>query len=138
MTVEDFDLVIGVHLRGTWLGVKEASAIMRDNGGGSIVNISSMSGKIGNPGQTNYSAAKAGGIVGLTKAAAKELAHHGVRVNAVQPGLIKTPDDSRDVGRGIRRHGGHDPDEARRGTRGGRRGPSSSLPRICRVTSPDR
>lgn len=90
MTVEDFDLVIDVHLRGTWLGVKEASAVMRDNGGGSIVNISSMSGKIGNPGQTNYSAAKAG-IVGLTKAAAKELAHHGVRVNAVQPGLIKTP-----------------------------------------------
>ena len=57
---------------------------------GSIVNISSMSGKVGNPGQTNYSAAKAG-IVGMTKAAAKELAHHGVRVNAIQPGLIRTP-----------------------------------------------
>ncbi len=90
MTVEDFDLVIGVHLRGTWLGVRAAAAVMREAGSGSIINISSMSGKIGNPGQTNYSAAKAG-IVGLTKAAAKELAHRGVRVNAVQPGLIRTP-----------------------------------------------
>ena len=90
MTVDDFDLVIGVHLRGTWLGVRAASAVMPEAGRGSIVNISSVSGKIGNPGQTNYSAAKAG-IVGLTKAAAKELAHHGVRVNAVQPGLIRTP-----------------------------------------------
>jgi len=89
MTVDDFDLVIGVHLRGTWLGVRAASAVMREAGRGSIVNVSSMSGKIGNPGQTNYSAAKAG-IVGLTKAAAKELARHGVRVNAVQPGLIRT------------------------------------------------
>jgi 3-oxoacyl-[acyl-carrier protein] reductase len=89
MTVEDFDTVISVHLRGTWLGVREASAVMRDQKSGSIVNISSLSGKSGNPGQTNYSAAKAG-IVGLTKAAAKELAHHNVRVNAIQPGLIRT------------------------------------------------
>ncbi|MEH3139680.1 MAG: 3-oxoacyl-ACP reductase FabG [Mycobacterium kyogaense] len=90
MTVEDFDAVISVHLRGTWLGVREASAVMREQKSGSIVNISSLSGKSGNPGQTNYSAAKAG-IVGLTKAAAKEVAHHNVRVNAVQPGLIRTP-----------------------------------------------
>lgn len=89
MTVEDFDAVVNVHLRGTWLGVRAASAVMREAGGGSIVNISSLSGKSGNPGQTNYSAAKAG-IVGLTKAAAKELAHRNVRVNAVQPGLIRT------------------------------------------------
>jgi 3-oxoacyl-[acyl-carrier protein] reductase len=89
MTVEDFDTVIRVHLRGTWLGVREASAVMRDQKSGSIVNISSLSGKSGNPGQTNYSAAKAG-IIGLTKAAAKELAHHNVRVNAIQPGLIRT------------------------------------------------
>ena len=89
MTVDDFDTVIRVHLRGTWLGVREASAVMRDQKSGSIVNISSLSGKSGNPGQTNYSAAKAG-IVGLTKAAAKELAHHNVRVNAIQPGLIRT------------------------------------------------
>jgi 3-oxoacyl-[acyl-carrier protein] reductase len=90
MTVADFDAVITVHLRGTWLGVREASAVMRQQKSGSIVNISSLSGKSGNPGQTNYSAAKAG-IVGLTKAAAKEVAHHNVRVNAIQPGLIRTP-----------------------------------------------
>ncbi|MER5538905.1 3-oxoacyl-ACP reductase FabG [Streptomyces mirabilis] len=89
MTADDFDAVVGVHLRGTWLGVRAAAAVMREAGSGSIVNISSLSGKSGNPGQTNYSAAKAG-IVGLTKAAAKELAHRGVRVNAVQPGLIRT------------------------------------------------
>ncbi|ABK64628.1 3-oxoacyl-ACP reductase FabG [Mycobacterium avium] len=90
MTVADFDAVIAVHLRGTWLGVREAAAVMRERKTGSIVNMSSLSGKAGNPGQTNYSAAKAG-IVGLTKAAAKELAHHNVRVNAIQPGLIRTP-----------------------------------------------
>lgn len=89
MTVDNFDAVITVHLRGTWLGVRAASAVMREQKAGSIVNISSLSGKSGNPGQTNYSAAKAG-IVGLTKAAAKELAHHNVRVNSVQPGLIRT------------------------------------------------
>jgi 3-oxoacyl-[acyl-carrier protein] reductase len=90
MPVEDFDAVIGVHLRGTWLGTKAASLAMREQGrGGAIVNISSISGKVGNAGQTNYSAAKAG-IVGLTKAAAKEVGHAGVRVNAIQPGLIHT------------------------------------------------
>jgi 3-oxoacyl-[acyl-carrier protein] reductase len=90
MPVEDFDAVIGVHLRGTWLGTKTASLAMREQGrGGAIVNISSISGKVGNAGQTNYSAAKAG-IVGMTKAAAKELGHAGIRVNAIQPGLIHT------------------------------------------------
>ncbi|AFC53155.1 3-oxoacyl-[acyl-carrier-protein] reductase [Mycobacterium paraintracellulare] len=90
MTVVDFDAVVTVSLRGTWLGVRHACAVMREQKSGSIVNISSLSGKSGNPGQTNYSAAKAG-IVGLTKAAAKEVAHHNVRVNAIQPGLIRTP-----------------------------------------------
>ncbi len=90
MQVADFDAVITVHLRGTWLGIREAAAVMREQKSGSIINISSLSGKSGNPGQTNYSAAKAG-IVGLTKASAKELAHHNVRINAVQPGLIRTP-----------------------------------------------
>jgi 3-oxoacyl-[acyl-carrier protein] reductase len=89
MTLENWQLVIDVHLKGTFLGTQAAAAIMREQKRGSIVNISSISGKIGLVGQTNYSAAKAG-IVGLTKAAAKELAPHGVRVNAVQPGLIRT------------------------------------------------
>jgi 3-oxoacyl-[acyl-carrier protein] reductase len=89
MSVEDFKTVIDVHLFGAWLGTRLASARMREQGRGSIINMSSISGKVGNAGQTNYSAAKAG-IVGLTKAAAKELAHLGVRVNAIQPGLIRT------------------------------------------------
>ena len=89
MSLEDFRLVMDVHLVGTWLGTKAAGAVMREQKAGTIVNISSISGKVGNFGQTNYSAAKAG-IVGMTKAAAKELARHGVRVNAIQPGLIRT------------------------------------------------
>jgi 3-oxoacyl-[acyl-carrier protein] reductase len=89
MTEEQFDQVIAVHLKGTWNGTRKAAAIMRENKRGAIVNISSLSGKVGLAGQTNYSAAKAG-IVGLTKAAAKEVAHHNVRVNAIQPGLIRS------------------------------------------------
>jgi 3-oxoacyl-[acyl-carrier protein] reductase len=89
MTEDQFDQVIAVHLKGCWNGTRLASAIMREQKSGSIVNLSSLSGKVGMVGQTNYSAAKAG-IVGLTKAAAKELAHHGIRVNAIQPGLIRT------------------------------------------------
>jgi 3-oxoacyl-[acyl-carrier protein] reductase len=89
MTEDQFDQVINVHLKGTWHGTRLAAAVMREQKSGAIVNISSISGKAGAVGQTNYSAAKAG-IVGLTKAAAKEMAHHGVRVNAVQPGLIRS------------------------------------------------
>jgi len=89
MTEEQFDEVIAVHLKGTWNGTRLAANIMREHGSGSIINMSSISGKVGFVGQTNYSAAKAG-IVGLTKAAAKELAHLGVRVNAIQPGLIRS------------------------------------------------
>jgi len=89
MTEEQFDQVISVHLKGCWLGTRAASAHMRENGGGSIINMSSISGKVGMIGQTNYSAAKAG-IVGLTKSAAKEVGFANVRVNAVQPGVIRT------------------------------------------------
>ena len=89
MTEEQFDQVIAVHLKGTWNGLRSAAAIMRENQSGAIVNMSSLSGKVGLVGQTNYSAAKAG-IVGMTKAAAKELAHLGVRVNAIAPGLIRS------------------------------------------------
>lgn len=89
MTEQQFDEVIAVHLKGTWNGTRAAAAVMREQGSGAIINMSSISGKVGLIGQTNYSAAKAG-IVGLTKAAAKELAHLGVRVNAIQPGLIRS------------------------------------------------
>jgi 3-oxoacyl-[acyl-carrier protein] reductase len=89
MSLEDFRAVLDVHLVGAWLGTRAAGAVMREQKSGSIVNISSISGKVGNIGQTNYSSAKAG-MIGLTKAAAKELAHVGVRVNAIQPGLIRT------------------------------------------------
>ncbi|ULP49485.1 3-oxoacyl-ACP reductase FabG [Mycolicibacter virginiensis] len=89
MTEDDFDQVIAVHLKGTWNGLRAAAAIMRERKRGAIVNMSSISGKVGMVGQTNYSAAKAG-IVGMTKAASKELAYLGVRVNAIQPGLIRS------------------------------------------------
>lgn len=90
MSVDEFRKVMDVHLYGTWLGTRAALRHMRArDGGGAIINISSLSGKVGNLGQTNYSAAKAG-IVGMSKAAAKEGARHGIRVNAIQPGLIRT------------------------------------------------
>ena len=89
MTLKDFRTVIDVHLQGAWLGTRAAAAVMREQQSGSIVNMSSISGKVGNIGQTNYSTAKAG-LIGLTKASAKELAHVGVLVNAIQPGLIRT------------------------------------------------
>jgi 3-oxoacyl-[acyl-carrier protein] reductase len=89
MTEDQFDQVISVHLKGTWNGTRHAATIMRENTRGTIINMSSLSGKVGLVGQTNYSAAKAG-IVGMTKAAAKELAHLGVRVNAIAPGLIRS------------------------------------------------
>lgn len=85
----DYDLVLDVSLKGAWLGMRAVAPLFRQQGSGAIVNMSSLSGKIGNPGQTNYSAAKAG-LIGLTKAGAKEFGPSGVRVNAVQPGLVRT------------------------------------------------
>lgn len=89
MSEDDFNDIISVNLKGVWIGTKIASQEMKATGG-SIINMSSISGKVGFFGQTNYSASKAG-VVGLTKAAAKEGARFGIRVNAVQPGLIESP-----------------------------------------------
>ncbi len=89
MTLDEWDLVQSVHLRGAFIATKAAAEVMREQQGGAIVNISSLSGKVGNFGQANYSTAKAG-LIGLTKVTAKEYARFGVRANAVQPGLIRT------------------------------------------------
>lgn len=90
MTLEEWDTVQNIHLRGAFIMTKAAAEVMREQRRGAIVNISSLSGKVGNFGQANYSSAKAG-LVALTKVTAKEYARFGVRANAVQPGLIRTP-----------------------------------------------
>ena len=89
MKDEDWDKVLGVNLRGPFICLREASKIMTKQRHGRIVNIVSVVGQMGNAGQANYSAAKAG-LIGLTKAAAKELAGRNVTVNAVAPGFIAT------------------------------------------------
>ncbi len=86
---EDWDLVIKVNLKGTFNFIKAASRPMMKQQYGKIVNISSVVGRMGNAGQANYSASKAG-VIGLTKTAAKELASRNVTVNAVAPGYILT------------------------------------------------
>jgi 3alpha(or 20beta)-hydroxysteroid dehydrogenase len=89
-TAEDFDRLLGVNLRGTFLGIKAAIAPMRASGGGSIVNISSIAGVRGLPLHGSYGASK-WAIRGLTKTAATELGPSGIRVNVVLPGIIDSP-----------------------------------------------
>lgn len=89
MKLEDWQSVIDLNLTGVFLCTRAASKIMLKQRSGRIINIASVSGQMGNPGQANYSAAKAG-VIGLTKTVAKEMASRGVTVNAVAPGFIAT------------------------------------------------
>jgi 3-oxoacyl-[acyl-carrier protein] reductase len=89
MSDEDWDVVIDTNLRGTFNTCRAASRGMMKRRSGAIVNVSSIVGVHGNPGQTNYSASKAG-IIGFTKALARELGSRGVRANVVAPGYIST------------------------------------------------
>ena len=89
MKEQDWDAVLAVNLKGAFLCIKAAARAMMKNRYGRIVNIASVVGVIGNPGQANYVASKAG-IIGLTKSTAKEFASRGITVNAVAPGFIET------------------------------------------------
>jgi 3-oxoacyl-[acyl-carrier protein] reductase len=89
MSEQDFDAVIDTNLKGAFHMIRHASLPMLKKRAGRIVNIASVAGLMGNPGQANYAAAKAG-LIGLTKTVAKELASRGITCNAVAPGLIRT------------------------------------------------
>lgn len=89
MSEDDFDAVINTNLKGVFNCIKHISRQMLKQKAGRIINISSVSGVLGNAGQANYCAAKAG-VIGITKSAARELASRGITVNAVAPGFITT------------------------------------------------
>lgn len=89
MKEENFDAVIDTNLKGTFNTIRHLSRYMLKQRSGKIINISSVSGILGNAGQANYSASKAG-VIGLTKAVARELASRGICVNAVAPGFVET------------------------------------------------
>lgn len=89
MSEEDFDAVVGVNLKGAFNTIKQVYRPFSRQRSGKIINITSVSGLMGNPGQANYSASKAG-LIGLTKTVAKELASRGVCCNAVAPGFVET------------------------------------------------
>ncbi len=89
MKETDWDSVLNINLKGTWVCTKAVGKLMLKARKGAIVNIASVVGVMGNAGQANYSASKAG-VIGLTKTSAKEFASRGVRVNAVAPGYIRT------------------------------------------------
>jgi 3-oxoacyl-[acyl-carrier protein] reductase len=87
MTEQEWDLVININLKGVFNCTKAVSRPMMKQRNGRIINITSVVGEMGNPGQINYSASKAG-VIGMTKTTAKELGSRGIRVNAIAPGFI--------------------------------------------------
>ncbi|RLA99722.1 MAG: 3-oxoacyl-ACP reductase [Deltaproteobacteria bacterium] len=89
MTEEQWDAVLGIHLKAPWLCIKAASKYMMEQKSGSIINVTSVAGIVGTVGQINYSAAK-GGVIALTKSAARELARYGIRVNCISLGIVET------------------------------------------------
>jgi 3-oxoacyl-[acyl-carrier protein] reductase len=89
MTDEDWDAVLAVNLKGSFNAIRAVARVMMRQRSGKIVNISSVAGVVGNPGQANYAASKAG-LIGLTKAVAKEMASRNICVNAVAPGFVET------------------------------------------------
>jgi NAD(P)-dependent dehydrogenase (short-subunit alcohol dehydrogenase family) len=89
-TLETFDRIIAINLRGSFIVGQRAARAMRDSGGGAILNIASVSGVIGNVGRSAYGASK-GGVVLLSKVMAVDLAAYGIRVNVLAPGPISTP-----------------------------------------------
>ena len=89
MTEEQWDKVIAVNLKGTFLGTRIAAQVMKKQGSGRIINMSSRAGKGGSYGHINYASSKAG-IIGLTKSAARELGKYNITVNALLPGFIET------------------------------------------------
>ncbi|MFP5270415.1 3-oxoacyl-[acyl-carrier-protein] reductase [Coleofasciculus sp.] len=95
MKPDDWQAVIDLNLTGVFFCTRAASKIMLKQKSGRIINIASVAGQMGNPGQANYSAAKAG-VIGFTKTVAKELAPRGITVNAVAPGFIET-DMTKDI-----------------------------------------
>jgi NAD(P)-dependent dehydrogenase (short-subunit alcohol dehydrogenase family) len=103
---EDWERLMAVNLKGTFLGIKYAVPAMRDSGGGSIVNMSSIAALVGIPDRAAYCAAK-GGILALTRAAAVDHVSEGIRINCIAPGTVETPWIERITA------GYDDPDEAR-------------------------